>query len=60
MAILLFDFEIWHVPADKHTGADGLSRRPRALEDKDPDKDFEEWVEDTMSLMYMEERRPVV
>ena len=24
-AILLFDFEIRHVPADKHTGADGLS-----------------------------------
>jgi len=26
-AILLFDFELMHVPADKHTGADGLSRR---------------------------------
>jgi hypothetical protein len=36
-AILLFNFELVHVPADKHTGADGLSRRPRALEDPPPD-----------------------
>ena len=28
-AMLLFDFKIRHVPADKHTGADRLSRRPR-------------------------------
>ena len=59
-AILLFDFEIRHVPADKHTRADGLSRRPWAPEDEDPDEDFEEWVEDAMSLMYMEEWRPIV
>ena len=59
-AILLFDFEIRHVPADKHTGADGLSQRPRAPEDEDPDEEFEEWLEDAMSLMYMEEWRPVV
>ena len=59
-AILLFDLEIRHVPAKKHTGADGLSRRPRAPEDEDPEEDLEEWVEDAMSLMYMEERRPVV
>jgi hypothetical protein len=26
--ILLFNFELVHVPGDKHTGADGLSRRP--------------------------------
>ena len=25
-AILLFDFELVHVPAEKHTGADGLSQ----------------------------------
>ena len=59
-AILLFDFEIRHVPADKHTGADGLSRRPRAPEDEDPEEDFEEWVEDAMSLMCMEQWRPIV
>ena len=57
MAILLFDFEIRHIPADKHTRVDGLSRRPRAPEDKDSNKEFEEWVEDATSLMYMEEQR---
>ena len=60
VAILLFDFDIRHVPAEKHTGADGLSQRPRAPEDKDPVEEFEEWVEDAMSIMYMEEQRPVV
>ena len=59
-AILLFDFEIMHVLAVKHTGAERLSRRPRDPEDEDPDEEFEEWVEDAMLLMYMEERRPVV
>ena len=24
--ILLFDFDLVHIPTDKHTGADGLSR----------------------------------
>ena len=45
VAILLFDFEIRHVPVDKHTGADGLSRRPRAPKDEDPNEEFKEWVE---------------
>ena len=48
------------MPADKHTGADGLSQKPRAPEDEDPEEDFKEWVDDAMSLMYMEERRPIV
>lgn len=41
--IQLFDFELRHVPAERHAGLDGLSRRPRALEDSsdttnDPDE----------------------
>jgi len=46
-AILLFDFELVHVPADKHTGADGLSRRPHASEDPpgDDPEDLEDWIE---------------
>ena len=32
-AILTFDFKLVHVPAAKHTGADGLSRRRAAPED---------------------------
>ena len=46
-AILLFDFELVHVPAEKHTGADGLSRRPRGTEDpspEDPDE-LEDWID---------------
>jgi len=45
-AILLFDFELVHVPAEKHTGADGLSRR-RPAEHEGPDKDDpESWIDD--------------
>jgi hypothetical protein len=34
--IQLFDFEVCHVPGNKHTAADGLSRRPRTeLDDID-------------------------
>ena len=31
--IRLFDFEVRHVPGNKHTAADGLSRRPRTESD---------------------------
>ena len=46
-AILLFDFELVHIPADKHTGADGLSRRPHAPEDPEPDDpdELEDWID---------------
>jgi hypothetical protein len=46
-AILLFDFDLVHIPADKHTGADGLSRRPRADEDPSPeDSDIlQDWID---------------
>jgi hypothetical protein len=51
-AILLFDFESVHVPAEKHTGADGLSRRPRAQEDPPPDdsNELEEWIDSNTGL----------
>ena len=57
--ILLFDFDLVHVPADKHTGADGLSRRPRAPEDpsfEDPDE-LEGWI-DTNAGFYIESSTP--
>ena len=56
--ILLFDFKLVHVPAEKHTGADGLSRRPRAPEDIDPEDNLEEWIDDATSLVFMECQRP--
>lgn len=49
-AILLFSFKLVHVPAEKHTGPDGLSRRePIPGEDED-EGDPEEWIDDFLSL----------
>jgi len=58
-AILLFDFKLVHIPAEKHTGADGLSRRPRAEGDpelEDPDE-LDEWI-DTNSGFYLALQSP--
>src|SRR5881394_442198 len=49
-AILLFDFELVHVPADRHAGADGLSRRPRADEDEEEKGDPEDWIDQACGL----------
>src|SRR6202045_192860 len=44
--ILLFDFDLIHVPADKHTGADGLSRRCAADGENDTEsEDHEDWID---------------
>ena len=43
--ILLFDFDLVHVPGDRHTVADGLSRRPPSPDDLEDDDDFEEWID---------------
>ena len=43
--ILLFDFTLKHVPAGQHKGPDGLSRRPRAIDDSD--EEFMENDEDS-------------
>jgi len=45
-SILLFSFELTHVPADRHAAPDGLSRRPPAPEDPLPEDDYEDWVDD--------------
>ena len=58
-AILLFDFDLVHVPADKHTGADGLSRRPHAPGDaptEDPEE-LEDWI-DTNTGLFLELTSP--
>ena len=46
-AILLFDFQLVHIPAERHTGADGLSRRPRAEGDPEPysPDELEDWID---------------
>lgn len=50
--ILLFDFELVHVPAAKHQGPDGLSRRRKAPQDgEDSDSDQEEWLDQSYSFL---------
>jgi hypothetical protein len=49
-AIHLFDFKLVHIPAEKHHGPDGLSRRaPVEGEDADED-DPEDWIDATLAL----------
>jgi integrase-like protein/reverse transcriptase-like protein/aspartyl protease len=49
-AIQLFDFRLVHIPAEKHQGPDGLSRREPISGEDDHDGDPEEWVDDILSL----------
>jgi hypothetical protein len=48
-AILLFPFKLVHVPAAKHQGPDGLSRRRPTVDEGDNLGDAEEWVEEALS-----------
>jgi hypothetical protein len=44
--ILLFDFDLVHVPAAKHAVADGLSRRPPAPGEREAEEDDpEDWID---------------
>jgi len=49
-AILLFDFKLVHVPADKHKGPDGLSRREPILGEDEEEDDPEDWVDNALAL----------
>jgi len=48
-AILLFDFKLVHIPAEKHKGPDGLSRREPAPGEDELD-DPEDWVDTALAL----------
>ena len=48
-AILLFNFKLVHIPANKRRGPNGLSRRAPAPS-KEEDNDPEDWVDNTLSL----------
>ena len=50
VAILLFDFKLVHVPADKHQGPDGLSRCEHVEGEDDEEDDPEEWIDKTLGL----------
>ena len=43
--ILLFDFELIHVPADKHKGPDALSRRELG-EDEEMEEEDDSWLDE--------------
>ena len=43
--IMLFDFELVHVPADRHRGPDALSRR-RLASDEEIESEDESWLDD--------------
>jgi hypothetical protein len=43
--ILLFDFDLVHVPGNKHTMADGLSRCPPSPDDPEEEDDYEDWID---------------
>jgi hypothetical protein len=49
-AILLFDFKLVHVPADKHQGPDRLSRREHVEGEDDDGDDPEEWIDKMLRL----------
>jgi hypothetical protein len=44
--ILLFDFELRHVPACHHGAADGLSRRERSPNDPIFKDDYDQWIDE--------------
>jgi len=48
--ILLFDFKLVHVPAEKLLGANGLSGREPAAGEDSNDSDLEEWIDEVVSL----------
>src|SRR6266702_3187907 len=49
-AILLFDFKLVHIPAEKHHGPDGLSQREPAEGEVDKEDNPEEWIDDTLCI----------
>lgn len=47
--ILLFDFDLIHVPADRHRGPDALSRREPNADDREEEGD--DWLDDVALLV---------
>ena len=49
-AILLFNFKLIHIPAEKHLGPDGLLHHEPVLGEDEEDGDPEDWVDEVLSL----------
>jgi hypothetical protein len=54
--IKLFDFELVHVPADKHRGPDALSRRPLA-EGETIEMEDDSWLDDIALMTFIVNRQ---
>ena len=53
LSILMFHFELVHVPGSHH-GPDGLSRRrPQPGDKEEPDDDFEDWIDDVNGFIHI-------
>lgn len=53
MGILMFQFELVHVPGTMH-GPDGLSRRrPQPGDRSEPDDNFDDWIDDMYGFMHI-------
>jgi hypothetical protein len=49
-AILLFNFKLVHVLAEKHHGPDGLSRQETVDGEDNDEDDPEDWIDRTLAL----------
>jgi hypothetical protein len=53
VSILMFHFELVHVPGTNH-GPDGLSRRkPQPGDEAEPEDDFDDWIDDVHGFVHM-------
>jgi hypothetical protein len=50
VVILLFDFKLIHIPADKHKGPDGLLRREPTDSEENEDDNPKAWIDHVLSL----------
>jgi hypothetical protein len=48
--ILLFDFDLVHIPSNKHTVADGLLRCPESPDNPEEDDDYKDWIDQAYSF----------
>jgi hypothetical protein len=49
-AILLFNFKLEHVPAERHLGPDGLLHHEPIPGEEEEDGDPEDWIDEVLSL----------
>jgi len=53
MSILMFHFDLVHVPGTHH-GPDGLSRRrPQPDDEPEPEDDFDDWIDEVNGFIHM-------